>query len=229
MSATPESGKIIVFAAASLTGTFTTLGRQFEAAHPGTTVAFDFGASSTLAAQIVQGAPADVFASAAPKNMDQVVTAKDAADPTVFATNDMEIAVPPGNPAKITKLSDLAGKGVKVVLCGAAVPCGVTARKVFTNAGLTVTPVSDEADVKSTLTKVELGEADAGIVYVTDVLAAGSKVRGITIPAAVNATTSYPIAALTHSQNHALATAFVDYVLSADGEAVLAGAGFAKP
>jgi molybdate transport system substrate-binding protein len=223
------TGQITVLAAASLTGSFGTLGKQFEAAHPGAKVVFSFGASSTLATQITQGAPADVFASASVKNMTQVVTAKSAADPTTFAKNVMEIAVPPANPARITQVSDLAKPGVKVVLCAPAVPCGSTARQVFTNAKVAVTPVSNEVDVKSTLSKVQLGEADAGVVYVTDVLAAGGKVRGITIPANVNASTSYPIATLTASKNPQLAKAFVDYVLSPDGATVLTEAGFEKP
>jgi molybdate transport system substrate-binding protein len=229
-SAVPSaSGSITVFAAASLTEAFTALGKQFEAAHPGTTVTFNFGASSALATQITQGAPADVFASASAKNMDQVVAAKAAAGPTTFAKNVMEIAVPPANPAHVTQLSDLAKAGVKVALCQAAVPCGSTAAKVFANAKLTVTPVTQEADVKSTLSKVELGEADAAVVYVTDVRAAKAKVTGIEIPAAVNASTSYPIAALTASKHADLAKAFVDYVLSADGASLLTADGFAKP
>jgi molybdate transport system substrate-binding protein len=223
------TGQITVLAAASLTGSFTTLGHQFEAAHPGTKIVFSFGASSTLATQITQGAPADVFASASARNMDQVVAAKAAADPRTFAKNVMEIAVPPANPAKITQLPDLGKPGVKVVLCAEAVPCGATARKVFANAKLTVTAVSNEADVKATLSKVQLGEADAAVVYVTDVLAAGAKVTGITIPADVNASTSYPIAALTGAKNPSLAKAFVDYVLSVDGATMLTQAGFEKP
>ena len=195
-----------MFAAASLTGSFTTLGQQFEAAHPGTKVTFSFGPSSGLATQITNGAPADVFASASPKNMGQVITAKAASTSTNFAKNQMEIAVPPANPAKITQLSDLAKPKVKVVLCAAAVPCGATARAVFTNAKITVKPVSNEVDVKSTLAKVQLGEADAGVVYVTDVLAAGPKVKGIEVPADVNASTEYPIAALTASKNAARST-----------------------
>jgi molybdate transport system substrate-binding protein len=227
---TKLSGSITVFAAASLTGSFTKLGQQFETANPGTKVTFSFGPSSGLAQQITQGAPADVFASASPKNMQQVVTAKgNASAPVNFAKNVMEIAVPPSNPGKVTQLSDLAKSAEKVVLCAAEVPCGVTARKVFTNAKITVKPVSDEVDVKSTLSKVQLGEADAGVVYVTDVLAAGTKVKGIEIPAAVNASTEYPIATLSASKNAALATAFQNYVLSANGATELTAAGFQKP
>lgn len=226
-------GSITVFAAASLTEALTTLGTNFQTAHPGTTITFNFGASSALATQITQGAPADVFASASATTMDQVVTAKAAASPKTFAENVMQIVVPSSNPAEITQLSDLAEPGVKVVLCQVEVPCGSTAAKVFTNAELTVKPVSQEADVKSTLSKVTLGEADAALVYVTDVRAANAKnrgkVTGIEIPAAVNASTSYPIAPLTSSKNPGLASAFVDYVLSPDGAAVLTAAGFARP
>jgi molybdate transport system substrate-binding protein len=219
-------GSITVFAAASLTGTFTTIGDQFKAAHPGAKITFNFGASSALATQINQGAPADVFASAAPKNMDQV---KDKGTPSTFATNTAEIAIPPSNPGHVTRLSDLAKSGVKVALCQDQVPCGVVAAAVFSKAHVTVKPVTREADVKSTLAKVTAGEVDAGVVYVTDVKAAGSKVKGITIPNNVNASTNYPIATLTGTKNSDLAAAFVAYVESADGQAVLTAAGFGKP
>ena len=223
------AGQITVFAAASLTESFTTLGTQFEAAHPGARITFSFGPSSGLAAQITEGAPADVFASASDKNMDAVVAAKAADAPAVFAKNVMEIAVPPGNPANVTTLADLAKADVKVAVCQPDVPCGAIAAKVFASAGLTVTPVTLEADVKATLTKVELGEVDAGVVYVTDVLAAGDKVTGIEIPAGVNTATSYPIATLSASKNPDVAKEFVDYVRSADGASVLSAAGFQKP
>lgn len=228
-SSSALTGQITVFAAASLTGSFTDLGKKFEAAHPGTKVNFSFGASSGLATQITAGSPADVFASASAKTMDTVVAAKAADTPTTFAKNVMEIAVPADNPAKITTVADLAKPGVKVALCAAEVPCGVGARAVFTNAKLTVKPVTEEVDVKATLTKVQLGEVDAGVVYVTDVLAAGDKVKGIPIPADVNASTSYPISTLTASKNKALAQAYVDYVLSSDGAQALTDAGFEKP
>jgi molybdate transport system substrate-binding protein len=229
-SSSPQiGGAITVLAAASLTEAFTTLGKQFEAAHPGASVKFSFAASSALVQQIKQGAPADVFASASVKNMTQVSDAGDAVKPTNFASNSMEIAVPPSNPANITTLADLAKGGVKVALCQVEVPCGATAQAVFKNANLTVKPVTEEEDVKSTLTKVELNEVDAALVYVSDVTAAGSKVKGIEIPADVNATTEYPIAALTKAPNPSGAQAFVDYVLSAEGVAVLTADGFAKP
>ena len=223
------SGTVTVFAAASLTESFTTLGKQFEAAHPGTRVKFNFGASSSLAENINQGAPADVFASASPTNMQQVVDAGGASDSKTFANNVMEIAVPPDNPANVTQVTDLAKSSVKVALCQPEVPCGKVAQEVFKKANVTVKPVTQGADVKAVLTTVQLGEVDAGMVYQTDVQAAGSKVKGIVIPADQNASTSYPIAALTKAPNTAGAAAFVDYVLSPDGEKVLSQAGFAAP
>ena len=220
---------IRVFAAASLTGTFTALGKQFEKEHPGTTVQFSFGPSSGLAEQIGSGAPADVFASASPTNMDTVVQAKEAKDPENFATNSMEIATPPDNPAKIAAVADLAKPGVKVAVCQAEVPCGKVATEVFQNAKLTVKPATEEVDVKSVLTKVTLGEVDAGVVYVTDVQAAGSKVKGVEIPADVNADTKYPIATLSGSKHTKTADEFVALVLSDDGAKVLEDAGFQGP
>lgn len=227
--AAPVSGTVNVFAAASLKGTFTKLGQQFEAAHPGVKVAFNFGPSSGLAAQITQGAPADVFASASTKNMGGIVTAGQATSARIFASNTMEIAVPPNNPARIKALGDVAKPGVKLALCQSAVPCGKTAAQVFVNARIPLAPVTQEVDVKAVLTKVTLGEVDAGVVYVTDVRAAGAKVKGIEIPANVNASTRYPIATLTKAPNKAAARAFTAYVLSARGAGVLTAAGFAKP
>ena len=224
-----QTGAITVFAAASLKETFTQLGKQFEAAHPGDTVKFSFGASSALAEQINSGAPADVFASASPKNMDQVVTPGNASNPQDFAKNTAEVAVPPSNPAKVTSVNDLAKSSVKTALCQPQVPCGKVAAEVFKNAKITVKPVTLQPDVKSVLTQVELGNVDAGVVYVTDVMAAGSKVKGVTIPAGLNASTLYPIAALTHSKEPSIAKAFVAYVLSPTGEQVLKDAGFEQP
>jgi molybdate transport system substrate-binding protein len=223
------TGTITVFAAASLQGSFTTLGQQFDAAHPGDTVKFSFGPSSGLATEITSGAPADVFASASPKNMDTVVAAGDASNPQDFAKNTAEIAVPPSNPANVTSLTDLAKSSVKVATCQPQVPCGVLASEVIKNAGITVKPVTQEPDVKSTLNQVELGNVDAGIVYVTDVMAAGAKVKGITIPANDNASTLYPIASITNSKHLSVAQQFVAYVLSPTGQQVLATAGFEKP
>jgi molybdate transport system substrate-binding protein len=228
-SASPATGTITVFAAASLTGTFTQLGQQFQSAHPGDTVKFSFGPSSGLATQITSGAPADVFASAAPANMQDVVSAGDASNPQNFAKNTMEVAVPPNNPAKVSSVNDLAKKSVKVALCQPQVPCGVVAAEVFKNVGITVKPVTLQPDVKSVLTQVETGNVDAGMVYVTDVMAAGSKVKGVTIPANDNASTLYPIATITSSKEKSIADAFVAYVLSPAGQSVLTAAGFEKP
>jgi molybdate transport system substrate-binding protein len=227
--ATAKGGSITVFAAASLTGTFTQLGKQFETAHPGDTVKFSFGPSSGLAEQITSGAPADVFASAAPANMQQVVSAGDTSNPTDFARNTMEIAVPPNNPGHVKSVTDLAKKSVKVALCQPQVPCGVVAAEVFKNAGIKVKPVTLQPDVKSVLTQVETGNVDAGAVYVTDVMAAGSKVKGVPVPAKDNASTLYPIATISNSKEKSIAQAFVAYVLSPAGQQVLTAAGFLKP
>ena len=230
-SSTPSSstGTITVFAAASLMQTFTQLGKQFEAAHKGDTVKFSFGPSSGLATEITSGAPADVFASASPATMDVVVKAGDAASPQNFAKNVMEVAVPPNNPANVTSVTDLAKSSVKVALCQPQVPCGAVAAEVFKNANITVKPVTLEADVDSVVTQVETGNVDAGMVYVTDVMAAGSKVKGVTIPASDNASTLYPIATISGSTHKSIAQAFEAYVLSPAGQQVLTAAGFQKP
>ncbi|WP_375481626.1 molybdate ABC transporter substrate-binding protein [uncultured Jatrophihabitans sp.] len=226
-SSTALSGSITVYAAASLTEAFGTLSKQFQAAHPGTTVKTTYGASSDLSTQISQGAPVDVFASASTKNMTSLGSA--AQNPTNFVSNTLEIAVPPSNPGKVSSVNDLAKSGVKVAVCDPAVPCGVVAAKVFTNAKIKVNPVAREKDVKSTLAIVQSGEVDAGLVYVTDVRAAGAKVKGVTIPSSVNASTEYPIATLKSAKNAALASAFVAYVLSATGKKVLTADGFSNP
>jgi molybdate transport system substrate-binding protein len=223
------SGTITVLAAASLTESFKAMGKQFEAAHPGTTVKFSFGASSTLAQQITSGAPADVFASASTSNMDMVVKAGDASDPANFAKNVAEIAVPADNPAGVAAVADLAKPGVKVALCEPQVPCGKLAAAVLKNANVTVKPVTLGADVKSVLTDVRNGEVDAGVVYVTDVNTAGDKVKGIEIPANLNASTEYPIAVLKGSKNSTLALAWLDYVMGGEGQAALNKVGFAAP
>ena len=223
------TGTITVLAAASLQGTFTELGKQFEAARPGDTVKFSFGPSSGLATEITSGAPADVFASAAPANMDTVVKAGYASSPQDFAKNTAEVAVPPKNPANVASVTDLAKSSVKVALCQPQVPCGVVAADVFKNAGITVKPVTLQPDVKSVLTQVELGSVDAGMVYVTDVKAAGAKVKGVTIPANENASTLYPIATISSSKHKSEAQSFVSYVLSPTGQQVLTAAGFQQP
>ncbi|MBB6549774.1 molybdate ABC transporter substrate-binding protein [Nonomuraea rubra] len=221
--------EVTVFAAASLTGTFTELGKVFESAHPGTTVRFNFGSSATLAQQIVQGAPADVFAAASPATMKTVTDASPAGSPASFARNKLQIAVPADNPAKVDELKDLAGPGVKVALCAEQVPCGAAAAKALGAAGLKVTPVTLEQDVKATLTKVELGEVDAALVYRTDVIASGGKVRGIAFPEADQAVNDYPIATLAEAPAGEAARQFVDLVLSQQGRDVLTKAGFEVP
>jgi molybdate transport system substrate-binding protein len=218
-----------VFAAASLTETFQQIGKAFQASHPGVTVKFNFGGSSALAQQINQGAPADVFAAASPATMKTVTDAGGAASPTTFVRNRLEIAVPPSNPAKITSLKNLADKKFKVVLCAAQVPCGAAATKALTGANLKVTPVSLEQDVKGVLTKVELGEADAGLVYKTDVNTAGGKVKGIDFPEAATAINAYPIAVLKDAPQPALAKEFTSLVTSVQGMRVLTAAGFEAP
>ena len=227
-SSASSTGTITVFAASSLMGTFTQLGKQFDAAHPGDTVKFSFGPSSGLSTQITSGAPADVFASASVKDMGTVVAAHDAAGPKDFAKNTMEVAVPPNNPGKVTSVTDLAKSSLKVALCQPQVPCGKVAAAVFKNAGIKVKPVTLQPDVKSVLAQVELGSVDAGMVYVTDVMAAGAKVKGVTISPSVDASTLYPIATISSSKHKSVAQAFVAYVLSPAGQQVLMAAGFQK-
>ncbi len=221
------TGTITVFAASSLTGTFTSLGKSFEAANPGTTVKFSFGSSSTLAQQIIAGAPADVFASASPKNMTQA--AAEVSTPTDFVSNTAEIAVAPDASSKVASIADLGRSGVTVALCAPSVPCGALAATVLKKAGVTVKPKTEGLDVKSTLAYVTDGQVDAAVVYVTDVKAAGSKVVGVPVPAADNASTEYPIATVDDSKDAALAAAFVAYVEGATGKAVLTAAGFSAP
>jgi len=224
------SGTVTVFAAASLKESFTTLGKEFEKKHPGTKVTFSFGGSDSLAASITGGAPADVFASASPKTMKIVTDAKDAAGtPATFVRNQLEIATLPGNPDKIASLKDLTRSGLKVVLCDKEVPCGAAAQKALDASGLKLTPVSYEQDVKSALTKVELNEADASVVYRTDVHAAGDKVEGVEFPESAEAVNDYPIVLLKGSRNADTAKAFINLVRSAAGRRVLTGAGFLKP
>jgi molybdate transport system substrate-binding protein len=224
----PAVGPFTVFAASSLKEVFTTLGTQFEQLHPGARVTFDFGASSTLATQIVQGAPADVFATASTATMATVVDAGLIPQPHNMATNTLEIATPVTPTVAVTSLADLAKPGLKVAVCQQAVPCGAAAAKLFAANKLTVTPVSEEVDVKSVLSKVVLGEVDAGVVYVTDVRAAKDKVVGVTIPTAENVSTTYQIGSTT-GQHSGVAGEFVDYVLSPAGQKVLAAAGFSSP
>jgi molybdate transport system substrate-binding protein len=220
---------LTVFAAASLTGAFTELGETFEAARPGTTVRFNFGSSAALAQQITQGAPADVFAAASPATMRTVTAAALAGPPVTFARNRLEIAVPAAGPTRVDALEDLADPRVKVALCARQVPCGAAAADALDAAGLTVTPVTLEQDVKATLTKVELGEVDAALVYRTDVLASDGKVRGIPFPEAGQAINDYPIAVLHEAPAPGPARRFVELVRAAQGRAVLTEAGFEVP
>ena len=224
------SGTVTVFAAASLTGTFTQLGKDFEAAHPGVTVKFNFGGSDTLAASIVSGAPADVFAAASTATMDTVTKAGDGTGiPNIFVKNRLEIAVPPGDPKGIKTLSDLTKPGIKVALCATSVPCGAAAVKAETAGNIKITPVTLETDVKAALTKVELGEVDAAIVYRTDVKAAGGKVQGVDFAESAQAVNAYPIDVLKDAPNPTGAQAFEAFVLSAHGRDVLDAAGFQNP
>ncbi|WP_084505782.1 molybdate ABC transporter substrate-binding protein [Nocardia harenae] len=224
------SGTVTVFAAASLTETFTELGEQFEAAYPGAKVVFNFGASSALAQQIGQGAPADVFAAAAPRNMQQVQDGGDVTvAPVTFVRNRLEIAVPAGNPGRITGLADFGRAELTIALCAEQVPCGAAAATVFRTASITPQPDTREADVKAALTKVTLGEVDAALVYRTDVRAAGDKVQGIDFPEAASAVNDYPIAPLSEAPNAAAATAFVQFVTSEQADPVFAAAGFDQP
>lgn len=224
------AGTVTVLAAASLNQTFTELGKRFEAAHPGVTVKFSFGGSDTLAAQITQGAPADLFAAANTATMDTVTKAGDAAGtPVVFVKNELEIAVAPGDPLKIATLADLTRPGVKVALCAPTVPCGAAAQKALKAANVKLTPVTQEQDVTGALTKVELGSVDAALVYHTDVAGAGGKVSGVEFAAASAAVNTYPITVLADAPNPAAARAFEQYVLSGEGQNVLIQAGFLKP
>jgi molybdate transport system substrate-binding protein len=223
-------GSITVFAAASLTGTFSELAAQFEAAHPGTTVELNFAGSADLVTQITEGAPADVFASADEKNMAKLTDADLVdGDPVDFATNVLEIAVPPTNPAGIETFADLAAPGLKLVICAPEVPCGAATVKVEQASGLTLSPVSEESSVTDVLGKVTSGEADAGLVYVTDVIAAGDAVEGIEFDESAEAVNTYPIAALTDADASNVAAAFVAFITSEAGQPVLSAAGFGLP
>jgi molybdate transport system substrate-binding protein len=222
-----SSNEIKVFAAASLTAAFTELGQQYTSANGGTKVTFNFAGSQALATQIQQSAPADVFASADLANMDKV---KDlVGTPKSFASNLLAIVVEKGNPKGVKGLDDLANADLKVVLAAEEVPAGRYAKQVLDKAGVAVTPVSQEDNVKAVVTKVSLGEADAGIVYVTDVSAGGDKVEGVDIPETENVTATYPIATVKASKAQDKAQAFMDLVLSDQGQQVLKQFGFLPP
>jgi molybdate transport system substrate-binding protein len=224
------SGEVVVFAAASLTEAFTELADEFMRNNPDASVTLNFAASSELVAQIVEGAPADVYASADPANMAKLTDAEAAAtEPVEFATNRSEIVVEPGNPLAITGVQDLADGTMIVVTCAPQVPCGEYAAQIFDNAGVTVTPDSYEENVKAVVTKVALGEADAGIAYATDVIAAGDAVGGVEIAAQLNVVARYPIALTTESTNPDGGRAFIDLVLGDVGQTILRRYGFTSP
>lgn len=221
------TGQVTVFAAASLTEAFTEIGKRFEQANPDATVRFNFAGSSTLSRQLIQGAPAGVFAAADKKQMQKVVDAGLAAgEPTVFVKNKLQIVVAKGNPAKVTGLADFGRQEPAIAICAEQVPCGALSQTLFQTAGIIPAPDTLEQDVKAVLTKVSLGEADAGLVYRTDVASAGSDIEGIDFPEAEQETNEYPIAAVKDAPNAASAQAFVDYIRSDDGKAVLAKSGF---
>lgn len=221
------SGDVVVFAASSLRESFTAIGEEFEAAHPGTKVTFNFGASSTLAQNITQGAPADVFAAASPATMKTVTAAGEMdGEPVTFVRNRLQIAVPAGNPAKVAGLADFAKADLKIALCAKQVPCGAAAEKAFAAAGVTPEPDTFEQDVKATLSKVTLGEVDAALVYRTDVRAAGGKVKGIDFPEAEEAINDYPIVVLKDAPNPDAAPEFLQFVRSERGRDALKAAGF---
>jgi molybdate transport system substrate-binding protein len=227
-------GSVTVFAAASLQRAFTDLGAAFEAAHPGVDVRFSFAGSSDLASQIAQGAPADVFAPADTRTMEKVTGAGLAdGDARAFATNTLVIAVRPGNPAGIRSLADLGKPGLRLVLCAPQVPCGAAARTAAKaadgGAGIALAPVSEEPNVTDVLGKVVSGEADAGLVYATDVAGSAGRAEAVTFPEAASAVNTYPIAALAGSKNPEAARAFVAYAAGPEARKVLADAGFGAP
>jgi molybdate transport system substrate-binding protein len=225
--AAPQAQTLTVLAAASLTATFMNLEKQFETDHPGVDVKLNFAGSSDLAQQVVNGAPADVFAAASDATMKTVTDAGLAAGPPkVFASNVLQIATAPGNPKGIASFADLARPDLKVVVCAPQVPCGAAEQKLEKATGVDIEPVSEEADVKSTLGKVTSGDADAGLVYVTDVDAAGGSVEGVNFTEAGQAPTNYPIAVLKDAPQPQLAQQFEDLVTGDAGRRVLQDAGF---
>ncbi|MGZ8805414.1 MAG: molybdate ABC transporter substrate-binding protein [Microbacterium sp.] len=227
---TPElSGTLTVFAAASLTEIFDALGEDFEQRHPSVEVVLNYGGSSALAQQIVAGAPADVFAAANESTMQTVVDADLADEPVAFATNALQLVVPADNPARVSGLADLARPELAIALCDPVVPCGAAAEKLLAAAGVEAAPDTLEEDVKAVLTKVLLGEADAGLVYVTDVRAAGDGVEGIVLDEADEAANPYPVAAIADGPSPDLGAAWIALLTGPAGRAALAEAGFGAP
>jgi molybdate transport system substrate-binding protein len=225
------SGKTLtIFAASSLTESFQKLEKTFEQQNPGVDVKFNFGGSSSLVQQINEAGGADVFASANEKNMTKLVKAgNNAGEPALFVTNTLEIAVPPGNPKKITGFKDLSKAGTTLVVCASEVPCGSATKKLEKATGVTLKPKSEEQNVKSVLGKVEANEADAGLVYVTDVTSANGKVKGIEFPEADKAVNKYPIVATKDAKQPDLAKKWIALVRGPQGQAVLKKAGFEIP
>lgn len=225
-----SSQTLTVFAAASLAKVYEKIGTEFEEENPGVTVTFSTGGSNDLVTQISQGAPADVLATADEKNMDKAVDqGLIQGDPIDFATNELTIAVQPGNPKGITGLGDLAKPDLTVVRCASEVPCGTVSDQVLQKAGVTLTPASEENSVTDVLNKVTSGEADAGLVYVTDVAGSGGKAEKVDIPEAAEFRTTYPIATVKGTKNEDLAKKFEDFVVSEKGQAALQDAGFGTP
>jgi molybdate transport system substrate-binding protein len=225
-----RSGELTVFAASSLQAAFTEIGEAFGAEYPDVQLTFSFAASSELVAQIGEGAPADVFASADQSNMSKLIDAGlNVSDAVVFTNNSAAILVGPGNPAGITEVADLARPELVVVQCAPEVPCGKYAAAVFAKAGIEVTPKSLEQNVKAVVSKVTLGEADAGIVYVTDVIAAGDAAAGVTIPTELNVTAEYPLAVTRNAANPELAAVFVAFVVGPEAQRILSSYGFVAP
>ncbi|MGW4940094.1 molybdate ABC transporter substrate-binding protein [Actinoplanes sp. NPDC004185] len=224
------AGPVTVLAAASLTEAFTAIGTKFEQLNPSAEVSFSFGGSAGLAQQITAGAPADVFAAASATTMKTVTDAGAATGtPVTFARNQLVIAVPKGNPKRLTTLAALAGSGVKVALCAEQVPCGAAAGKALSAAGVRFTPVTLEQDVKAALAKVKLGEVDAALVYRTDVKAAAADVDGVEFPESAGAVNDYPIVALEDAPNPGGATAFLAFLRTPEAQRILTDAGFQQP
>ncbi len=229
-SSSAADGTVVVFAASSLTAAFSALGSAFTATNPKINVTFNFAGSSELVTQIVQGAPADVFASADTSNLQKLTDAGEASGEAVsIARNTLQIIVEKGNPKQVVTVSDLAKPDLLVVLCAETVPCGKGAATVLKNASVSVTPRSLEDKVKGVVTKVVSGEADAGIVYVTDVLAAGDTAEGVAIPADINVINNYPIVVTKHSKNAEAAQAFISFVAGPAGQSILTKYGFLAP
>jgi len=218
---------VLVMAASSLTDAFSEIEIAFEAANPGLDVELNLAGSASLREQILQGAPADVFASANSATMQVVVDAGAAHNPVLFAGNTLQIAVPVGNPGGVTGIADLANPDLLIGLCGEQVPCGQFARQALDQAGVVASIDTNEGDVRSLVTKLEAGELDAGIVYTSDVVSS-TEIEGIALPAGIDVVITYPIADLT-SANAEAADVFVQFVVSAEGQAILAAAGFTAP